>query len=115
MSRMTFVVEFPDGQEPSVSAGINVLGGTLISATFSDLTEGCNLITVARLSLQCGVHWREILNQLIMANGWKEKIIGVNNPSWVIIVPPEQVDDVLALVRFLVPVTIRIDVKAGPV
>ncbi|KGT95324.1 hypothetical protein NG99_04715 [Erwinia typographi] len=39
MSKMTFVVNFPDGQEPAVSAGTDILGGQLISVAFSDLNE----------------------------------------------------------------------------
>lgn len=39
MSKMTFVVDFPDGLEPSVSAGTDILGGGLVSVAFKDLTE----------------------------------------------------------------------------
>lgn len=39
MGKMTFVVDFPDGREPAVSAATDILGGKLISANFSDLRE----------------------------------------------------------------------------
>lgn len=34
MGKMTFVVDYPDGQEPAVSAATDILGGKLISAAF---------------------------------------------------------------------------------
>ncbi|WP_158780730.1 hypothetical protein [Pantoea sp. BAV 3049] len=39
MSRMTFIVDFPDGQEPAVSAATDILGGQLVSVSFSDIQE----------------------------------------------------------------------------
>lgn len=39
MGKMTFVVDYPDGQEPAVSAATDILGGKLVSAAFKDLTE----------------------------------------------------------------------------
>uniref|UniRef100_UPI001AD8959A hypothetical protein n=1 Tax=Rahnella sp. ChDrAdgB13 TaxID=1850581 RepID=UPI001AD8959A len=38
MSKMTFVVDFPDGQEPAVGAGSDILGGKLVSVAFSDIS-----------------------------------------------------------------------------
>lgn len=39
MGKMTFVVDFPDGQEPTVSAATEILGGQLISFAFKDSSE----------------------------------------------------------------------------
>ena len=39
MSKMTFVFEFPDGEEPSIGAGMTYLGGKIVSASFTDLAE----------------------------------------------------------------------------
>ena len=39
MGKMTFVVDFPDGQEPTVSAATDILGGQLISFAFKDSSE----------------------------------------------------------------------------
>lgn len=39
MSKMTFVFEYPDGQEPSISVGMTYLGGKIVSGSFSDLSE----------------------------------------------------------------------------
>ncbi len=38
MSKVTFVVDFPDGQTPTVSAGMDILGGRLCSVAWSDAT-----------------------------------------------------------------------------
>lgn len=38
MSRVTLVVDFPDGQTPIVSAGMDILGGSLCSVAWSDTT-----------------------------------------------------------------------------
>ncbi len=39
MSKMTFVVEYPDGKEPAISKGMDRSGGILIGASFNDLAE----------------------------------------------------------------------------
>lgn len=39
MCRMTFVFEYPDGQEPSISVGMTYLGGNIVTGSFSDLSE----------------------------------------------------------------------------
>ncbi|MFW5410737.1 hypothetical protein B7L51_019235 [Pectobacterium brasiliense] len=36
MGKVTFVVDFPDGQEPSVHAGMQILGGKLAAVSFFD-------------------------------------------------------------------------------
>ncbi|WP_230492728.1 hypothetical protein [Martelella alba] len=36
MSRYTYVVEYPDGQEPVVNAGTQLAGGRLVAVNFSD-------------------------------------------------------------------------------
>ena len=42
MSKMTFVVEFEDGKEPPVHAGMDVLGGKLTAVAFSDAITRLN-------------------------------------------------------------------------
>ena len=39
MGKMTFVVEFDDGKEPPVSADMDVAGGRLIAASWSDYRD----------------------------------------------------------------------------
>jgi len=39
MSVYTLVVEFPDGKEPSVGAGMEVAGGRLVAAMWSDYRD----------------------------------------------------------------------------
>lgn len=39
MGKMTFVVEFEDGKEPPVSADMDVAGGRLVAASWSDYRE----------------------------------------------------------------------------
>lgn len=39
MGKMTFIVDFPDGQEPAVGFATSILGGQLVSFAFSDLRE----------------------------------------------------------------------------
>lgn len=39
MSKMTFVVEYPDGEEPAICKGMDRSGGVLVSASFNDLAE----------------------------------------------------------------------------
>ncbi|WP_208952637.1 hypothetical protein [Rahnella sp. ChDrAdgB13] len=39
MGKMTFIVDFPDGQEPAVGAGTDILGGQFISVYFGDMRE----------------------------------------------------------------------------
>lgn len=36
MTKFTFVVEFEDGKEPSVSAATDILGGKLVTVVFKD-------------------------------------------------------------------------------
>ncbi|MDA1378720.1 hypothetical protein PCI56_01175 [Plesiomonas shigelloides subsp. oncorhynchi] len=36
MTKFTFVVEFEDGKEPSVSAATDILGGKLLTVVFKD-------------------------------------------------------------------------------
>ncbi|MEN4243866.1 hypothetical protein P9A06_04700 [Serratia marcescens] len=37
MGKMTFIVDFPDGQEPAIGFATSILGGQLLSFAFSDL------------------------------------------------------------------------------
>lgn len=37
MSKVTLVVDFPDGQEPAVHAGMQVFGGRLLSVAWRDV------------------------------------------------------------------------------
>jgi len=39
MGKMTFVVEYEDGKEPPVSADIDVAGGRLVAASWSDYRD----------------------------------------------------------------------------
>ncbi|ATF92394.1 hypothetical protein [Cedecea neteri] len=39
MGKMTFVVDFPDGQEPAVSAGTDILGGKVEMVAWRDISE----------------------------------------------------------------------------
>lgn len=39
MGKVTFVVDFPDGQEPSVGFNTDILGGQLISVYFGDMRD----------------------------------------------------------------------------
>jgi hypothetical protein len=38
MGKVTFVVEYPDGQEPSVGFNTSILGGQILSVAFSDMS-----------------------------------------------------------------------------
>lgn len=39
MSKMTFVVEFEDGKEPPVSAAMDIHGGKVLAASWSDYRD----------------------------------------------------------------------------
>lgn len=39
MSKMTFVIEYPDGEEPAICKGMDRNGGKLVYASFIDLAE----------------------------------------------------------------------------
>lgn len=39
MGKMTFVVEYEDGKEPPVSADMDVAGGRLVAASWSDYRD----------------------------------------------------------------------------
>ncbi|WP_041689313.1 hypothetical protein [Enterobacter sp. 638] len=39
MGKMTFVVEYEDGKEPPVSSNMDVAGGRLVAAAFSDYRD----------------------------------------------------------------------------
>lgn len=39
MGKMTFVVEFEDGKEPPVSADMDIAGGRVVAAAWSDYRE----------------------------------------------------------------------------
>ena len=39
MSKMTFVVDFKDGEEPPIDAGTQLLGGRVCAAAFYDYRE----------------------------------------------------------------------------
>lgn len=64
MSKMTFVVEFPDAQEPVISAATDILGGKLLSAAFKDATE-VNVLSMVRFSLQCGAGGSTVLGEFM--------------------------------------------------
>ncbi|WP_105680575.1 hypothetical protein [Cronobacter dublinensis] len=39
MGKVTFVVEFEDGKEPSVRSGMDVIGGKLVAVVWRDLMD----------------------------------------------------------------------------
>ena len=39
MGKFTFVIEFEDGKEPPVSAGLEFMGGKIVAAAFRDALE----------------------------------------------------------------------------
>ncbi|WP_336993530.1 hypothetical protein [Lelliottia amnigena] len=39
MGKMTFVFEYEDGKEPPVNAGMEFMGGKIVSASFRDALE----------------------------------------------------------------------------
>lgn len=39
MGKMTFVIEYEDGKEPSVNSGTEILGGKLLSVGFNDYRD----------------------------------------------------------------------------
>lgn len=39
MGKMTFVFEFEDGKEPTVDAGMEFMGGKIVSVSFRDALE----------------------------------------------------------------------------
>lgn len=59
MGKMTFVVEFEDGKEVPVHAGMDVAGGRLVAAAFFDYRvdffkpEERDIITEALTNLEC--------------------------------------------------------------
>jgi len=110
MGLMTFVVDFPDGQEPAVSAATDILGGKLVSAAFSDTTERYDLIMVARLALHCGIRWDRILRDLVLDNGWT--YLDSHPNAGAIIVPSDRIEEARKLVKALVPVWFSVDVRA---
>ena len=44
MGYITFVVEYPDGEEPAICKGVDRNGGELVSASFTDLAEENELL-----------------------------------------------------------------------
>ncbi|OFC58162.1 hypothetical protein WKI72_16150 [Candidatus Erwinia dacicola] len=110
MSKMTFVVDFPDGQEPTVSAATDILGGKLVSAAFADIAERYDLTMAARLALQCGIRWDRVLHNLVCDNDWD--YLDTRPNAGAIIVPSDRVEEVRELVKELVPVWFSIDVRA---
>lgn len=44
MSKVTFVVEFEDGKEPAVNAGMTIFGGKLAAVSWSDALEEKNIL-----------------------------------------------------------------------
>ena len=52
MGKMTFVVEFEDGKEPSVFADMGIEGGRLVAAGFHDYRE--DLLTEDEVSAVIG-------------------------------------------------------------
>lgn len=107
MSKMTFVVEFPDGQEPVVSAATDILGGKLLSAAFKDATE-VDVFSMVRFSLQCGAGWSTVLDEFIEDKGWKREPAGCGYE--IIYVPRDDEDFARELVKEIVPVIYRVDV-----
>ena len=107
MGKVTFVVDFPDGREPVISAATDILGGKLLSVAFKDATQIDDL-SMARFSLQCGAGWSVVLGEFIEDKGWKREPAGRDYE--VITVPKGDEDFARELVKEIVPVIYRIDV-----
>lgn len=107
MGKVTFVVDFPDGQEPVISAATDILGGKLLSAAFKDATE-IDVLSMVRFSLQCGAGWSTVLGEFIEDKGWKREPAGRDYE--VIYVPKGDENFARKLVKEIVPVRYRVDV-----
>lgn len=68
-----------------------------------------DLVEYARYAVQHGVHWAYVLREFIEGFHWGSWSTGTY--TGVIVVPTEQVAEVQAVIRELVPVVYRIDVK----
>lgn len=110
MGKMTFVVDFPDGQEPPVSAGSDILGGALVSVSFHDAVESGDYVASFLGYLQGGLFWLEAWLEVAEDNGWKFQEITRSYAK--IVVPEEQVCSVEKLVKVSVPVLFQMDVVA---
>ncbi|ATF92818.1 Uncharacterised protein [Cedecea neteri] len=66
-------------------------------------------VEYARFAVQHGVHWAYVLRDFIEGFHWDSRPTGIY--TGVIVVPPEQVAELQAVIRALVPVVYRIDVK----
>ncbi|MEA1064561.1 hypothetical protein ACFSFZ_02400 [Mixta tenebrionis] len=111
MGKMTFVVDYPDGQEPPVSAGSDIYGGTLVSASFHDAIESGDYIASFLSYLQGGLFWLEAWLEVAEDNGWKFQEITRSYAK--IVVPEDQVCSVEKLVKVSVPVLFQMDVVAS--
>lgn len=110
MGKITFMVDYPDGQEPAVSADSDITWGKVVSLAFGDDdTESNNLLIVARFGLKLGLSWKFVMKLMMEGRGWGLHHV---DDGEVLTVPSWQVSDVRAVVREIVPVTYRIDVVA---
>lgn len=108
MGKVTFVVDFPDGREPAVSAATDILGGKLLSVAFKDATQ-VDVLSMVRFSLRCGAGWSTVLGEFIKDKGWKLEPAGLNRE--VLSVPAGDEDFARKLVKEIVPVIYRIDIE----
>lgn len=56
MGKMTFVFEYEDGQEPPVNAGMEFMGGRIVSASFRDALNDDNPISNEIANGELSVH-----------------------------------------------------------
>ncbi|SMG61581.1 hypothetical protein [Cedecea sp. NFIX57] len=78
-------------------------------AQYDTNAHDIDLVEYARFTVQHGVHWAYVLRELIECFHWDTRPTGIY--TGIIVVPPEQVAEVKAVLRETVPAAYRVDIK----
>ncbi|ATF95523.1 hypothetical protein CO704_26000 (plasmid) [Cedecea neteri] len=78
-------------------------------AQYDTNAHDIDLVEYTRFTVQRGVHWAYVLREFIECFHWDTRPAGIY--TGIIVVPPEQVAEVKAVIRKSVPATCRVDVK----
>lgn len=109
MSRVTFVIDFKDGEEQFADTGTKLLGGEVAVCRLTPVRDRWDPASIAMVLMSHGIGWAGLIEGLATTNGWRVWVRG--NDKSVIQVPHDQYQSACEIVNALCPAICEVVVR----